>query len=325
VKVGVVGCGHLGSIHARIWAEMPRAEFLGVQDTDAARAEAVVEKHGGRAYGSLEELAAEAEALSVCVPTPAHAEVVSRALAGGCHVLVEKPIASSVEEGERMIREAAAAGKQLMVGHVERFNPAMLAAMGELKKPGFVESIRIAPFVSRGSDVPVVLDLMIHDIDLLCMLLDDEPESLDAAGIPVLTPDVDIANVRLRFKGGCVANLTASRISLKRERKIRFFQPDSYLMVDLMDRRVLRIAKGEGFEGAVARALMDPSSLEGLKMESLIEEGELPLPEGEPLGLELSAFHQALEEGRRPPVTGEDGLRALKVAQWILEQVRSHA
>ena len=325
MKVGVVGCGHLGSIHARIWSEMAGAQLVGVQDSDPDRSGPLAERLGCRAFESLEQLAGEVEALSICVPTPAHAEVALEALAGGCHILVEKPIASSVAEGRRMIDEAARAGKQLMVGHVERFNPAMLAAMEHLSSPGFVESIRIAPFVSRGSDVPVIMDLMIHDIDLLCMLLGDEPESLDAAGIPVLTPDVDIANVRLRFRGGCVANLTASRISRKRERKIRFFQPDSYLMVDLMGQRVERVAKGEGFERAVARALSDPSSLEDLRMENIIEEAELPLPEGEPLGLELSAFLEALREGRRPPVTGEDGLRALKVAEWILEQVKSRA
>jgi len=321
VKVGVVGCGHLGGIHARVWSEIPEAELVGIYDIDAARAAEVAGRLGCKAWDSLDELARTAEALSVCVPTPAHRDVALSALDAGCHLLVEKPLAATTGEGEEILGRAESRGLRVMVGHVERFNPAMIAALPYLKKPGFVESTRIAPFVGRGSDVPVVTDLMIHDIDLLCMLLGDEPETLDAAGIPVLTPDVDIANVRLRFAGGCVANLTASRISLKRERKIRFFQSDSYLAVDLMEGRVSRAAKGPGFEAAVMRALGDPTSLSSLRMEELILEDSIEVKKAEPLRLELEAFHRALAGGGTMPVSGEDGLRALRVAERILSQV----
>jgi predicted dehydrogenase len=325
VKVGVIGCGHLGSIHARVWSEIPGADLLGLHDVDESRASELAERLGCKAYSDPALLAREAQALSICVPTPLHRDVALAALEENCHLLVEKPLASSSTEGKEILKAARSKNLKIMVGHVERFNSAMIAALPFLKKPGFVESTRIAPFVSRGIDVPVVTDLMIHDIDLLCMLLDDEPESLDAVGIPVLTPDVDIANVRLRFKGGCVANLTSSRISLKRERKIRFFQSDSYLSVDLMERRVTRAAKGPGFDAAVMRAMADPSTLGDLRMEDLIDEGELSVPEAEPLRLELEAFHEALRLGEPMPVSGEDGLRALKVAERILNQVRGHA
>ncbi len=325
MKVGVLGCGHLGSIHARVWSEIPGAELVGVHDLLRERAEAVAGKLGCAVFDDPAELAGKAEALSICVPTPNHRDVALAALAEGCHLLVEKPLASSSAEGEEILEAAEARKLQVMVGHVERFNPAMIAALPYLNRPGFVESTRIAPFVSRGSDVPVVSDLMIHDIDLLCMLLDDEPESLDAAGIPVLTPDVDIANARLRFKGGCVANLTSSRISLKRERKIRFFQADSYLAVNLMEKKVSRVAKGPGFDAAVMRAMLDPASLSELNMEELIEEGGIEVPDAEPLRLELEAFHDALVKKEPVPVSGADGLRALRVAERILEQVKGNA
>jgi len=314
----------LGSIHARLWAEIHDAELLGVYDIDPDRSSHLAEGFGCAAFGDLHELAGRADALSICVPTPLHHDVALEALADRCHLLIEKPLAASSDEGLRILEASRADGRRIMVGHVERFNPAMLAALPFLGEPGFVESTRIAPFVSRGSDVPVVTDLMIHDIDLLCMLLDDEPETLDAAGIPVLTPGVDIANVRLGFAGGCVANLTASRISLKRERKIRFFQSDSYLSVDLLNGEVKRAAKGPGFEAAVAMALGDPKSLDGLRMESLIEESEIAVKNAEPLRLELEAFLEALLEERPMPVSGEDGLRALRVAERILDQVQRH-
>ncbi|MDP6418441.1 MAG: Gfo/Idh/MocA family oxidoreductase [Candidatus Krumholzibacteria bacterium] len=325
MKVGVVGTGHLGKIHARIYSEIPGVDLVGVQDSDPLVASAVAEERGCLAFESLGELARNCDALSLCVPTFAHHELALEALESSCHILVEKPMARSVAEAEDMVRAASESGRQLMVGHVERFNPVMIEAMKYISQPGFVESHRLSTFVNRGIDVPVVLDLMIHDIDLLCMILDEEPESIDASGVSVLTGDIDIANVRLRFRGGCVANLTASRISRKRERKLRFFQADSYLSLDLMEGRMERVAKVEGFHEKVAAALLAPDLMANLNPEELVHAETLVPTPAEPLRLELEAFLESIRNGGPCPVDAKAGLRALRVAERILQEVRAGA
>jgi predicted dehydrogenase len=322
VILGVVGCGRLGSLHARVYTQIPGVELGGVFDIDPAAAQAVASRHGCRAFESLAALAREADALSICVPTPAHREVALTAAAAGCHLLVEKPIAEDLAGAEAMLAAMRASGRQLMVGHVERFNPAILAAMPLFQSPGFVESHRLAPFTHRGADVPVVLDLMIHDIDLLAMIINDEVQTLDASGVSVLGDDVDIANARLRFSGGCVANITASRISRERLRKIRFFQADSYLSVDLLAGHVEMMRKVPGFGERLAAAKASPAGLAGFKMEELVESVSLPVESAEPLRLELEAFVRAIERDEPVPVTGEDGLRALRLALAIMDKVR---
>ncbi len=322
MKLGVVGCGHLGSIHARVYTEIPGVELVGVHDIDDGAARAVAERNGCPTFGGLPELAARADALSVCVPTTAHRDVALAAMAHDCHILVEKPIAAGLAAAEEMITEADRRGLRLMVGHVERFNPAVLAALPHFDKPGFVESHRLAPFGHRGSEVAVVLDLMIHDIDLLAMIIGDEVESFDASGISVLTGDIDIANARLRFRGGCVANITASRISRERMRKIRFFQPSSYLAVDLMAGRVEMIRKATDFESLLESRLASREGLAGVQLEEMVEPVPVPVEEAEPLRLELEAFVRAVERDQPVPISGEDGLRALRVAMGILEKVR---
>lgn len=324
MKVGVVGCGHLGSIHARVYSEIPNVELVGVHDLDRAAAAAVAEGQGCTLYEELAPLAAAVDALSICVPTPAHAAVALPALELGCHLLVEKPIAHDLPSAERMLEAAAARGLQLMVGHVERFNPAMIAALPHFKSPGFVESHRLSPFGVRGADVAVVLDLMIHDIDLLSMVLGEEVLDLDASGSSVLTRDVDIANARLRFAGGCVANITASRISRERMRKLRFFQADGYISVDLLARRVEFIRKQDDFDLRLASAMAKGERTE-LKLEDFVAPVPVPVADGEPLRLELEAFTDSIRTGQLVPVSGEDGLRALDLAMRILERMhRGH-
>jgi len=321
VKVGVVGCGHLGALHARIYGELPGVELVGVHDSDPAAAARCAERLGCRVWPTLGALAEAAEALSVCVPTPAHRAVALPALAAGCHLLVEKPLAEDLAAGEAIVAAAARRGRQLMVGHVERFNPAMLAALPHLHGPRFVESHRLAPFVARGADVAVVLDLMIHDIDLLAMVIGEAVVDLAASGSSVLTGGVDIANARLRFAGGCVANITASRISRERMRKLRVFQADGYLAIDLLAGQVEFIRKAADFGPRVAAAQAAPEGLAALQLEDLVELVPVPVVKAEPLRLELEAFTRAVAAGQPVPVSGEDGLRALALALRILEAV----
>ena len=323
MKVGVVGCGHLGSIHARVYTEIPGVELCGVHDVDQGKSAAVAERLGCPRHETLASLAAAADALSICVPTTAHCDVAMVALAAGCHVLVEKPIASDLDSARRMVDEAARRGLQLMVGHVERFNPAIIAALPYFVNPGFVESHRLAPFGHRGAEVAVVLDLMIHDIDLLTMILGQPVDDLRASGISVLTPDLDIANARIEFAGGCVANITASRISRERMRKLRFFQSDSYISVDLLAGQVEMYRKSPDFAARLGAALASPGGLAGVQLESFVEPVEIAVTPAEPLRLELEAFVRALEREEPVPVSGEDGLRALDIAYRILERVKS--
>ncbi len=320
LKVGVIGCGHLGSIHARVYNEIPGVELIGVQDRSATAAGAVADKQGCRAYPDLESLAEAADALSICVPTPAHCEVALPALERDCHLLVEKPIAHDIAAAERMLEAADRRGLQLMVGHVERFNPAMIAALPHFDSPGFVESHRLSPFGARGADVAVVLDLMIHDIDLLSMVIGREVLDLDASGSSVLTGDVDIANARLRFDGGCVANITASRISRDRMRKLRFFQADGYLSVDLLAGQVEFIRKRLDFDRLLAGAMAQ--DMAGVQLTDFVEQVPVVVEPGEPLRLELEAFTSALAAGKSVPVDGKDGLRALGLAVKILERMQ---
>lgn len=319
MKVGVLGCGHLGSIHARVYSELPEVTLAGVYDIDPAASARCAERLGCRAYDSLAGLAETVDALSVCVPTPAHRDVALAALERDCHLLVEKPVAHDLRAAEEMLAAAARRNLQLMVGHVERFNPAILAALPHFSAPGFVESHRLSPFGARGAEVAVVLDLMIHDIDLLSMILGEEVESLDASGSSVLTRDVDIANARLRFAGGCVANITASRISRERMRKLRVFQPDGYLAVDLMAGSVEFIRKQADFDLRLAKAVSAPGGMADVHLEDFVEQVAVPVTRAEPLRLELEAFTRAVSAGESVPVSGEDGLRALRLAVRILE------
>ncbi len=233
IRVAVIGVGYLGRFHAQKYAALPECELVGVVDSRPEVAQAVATELGTRAFADCAQLVGRVDAVSIATPTPTHASIATTMLQGGAHVLVEKPITVTPAEAEALIQVARRCDRRLQVGHLERFNPAIVAAEQWLREPRFIECQRLAPFKERGTDVNVVLDLMIHDIDLVQMIVGSAVQSLDAIGTPVFSPEIDIANARLRFANGCVANVTASRVSLKTERKLRVFRDDAYLSIDL--------------------------------------------------------------------------------------------
>jgi predicted dehydrogenase len=262
-----------------------------------------------RAFSDYRELLGQVDAVSVVTPTPSHCEIARAFLERGAHVLVEKPITETIEQAQTLIATAKRAGRVLQVGHLERFNPAVLAAESVLVSPGFIECARLAPFRERGTDVNVVLDLMIHDIDLVQMIVGGELTSLDAIGTPVFSDEIDIANARLKFAGGCVANVTASRVSLKTERKLRVFCSDAYVSIDLQQKILTVIRRrAESVEGQL------PVQIE-----------EQSFEQGDALMSEIQAFIAAVRGQRKVVVTAEDGLRALRTAIAITERVRGRA
>lgn len=312
--MGVVGAGGLGVHHVRILRDLCGDRFAGFVDENPARANEVATSLGVTAHSSLDALLDVADALSIVVPTTSHHAVASRALARGKHVFVEKPFTVTLAEADELIALAASAGVLLQVGHVERFNRAVRAAMPFVDAPRFIESDRLAPFNPRGSDVAVVLDLMIHDLDLVHTLVRQPVQDVQAMGMPVLTPQVDIANARLTFANGAVANITASRVSRERLRKLRIFQRSGYISLDLA------AGSGEYFR---LRPDFDPSQLARAPraLEEFVERVPLEAPEGEPLVLELTQFLGALL-GRNPvAVSGAEGREALDAALRIVSAI----
>ncbi|MBA3889191.1 MAG: Gfo/Idh/MocA family oxidoreductase [Gemmatimonadaceae bacterium] len=314
VKVGVVGAGGLGYHHVRILREAEDVEFVGFHESRPDRAAQVASELGATAFDSLDALIAATDALTIVVPTPAHYVVAKRALEAGRHLLVEKPLAATLAEADALVTLAASQRVVLQTGHVERFNRAVRAALPYVDKPRFIESNRLAQFNPRGADVAVVLDLMIHDIDLVRVLVGGRVESLSAVGVPVLTPTVDIANARLTFESGAVANITASRVSRERMRKLRIFQPSGYLSLDL------GAGTGEFFR---LRRDMDLRELAtaARSIEEFVERVPLEAPEGEPLRLEFASFLQAIRGEADVVVSGEDGREALAVALGIVSEI----
>ena len=300
IDVGVVGVGHLGKHHARLYAQTEGARLVGVMDRDRQRAEAIASEYGCRVFDNEEDLAASTTAVSVAVPTECHRDVAVKLLEAGVHVLIEKPLARSIEEAERINRAAEERDRIVMVGHTERFNPAVRALAAAVCKPRFFEIHRLAAFSARSTDIDVVLDLMIHDLDLLLALDGSEPLSVDAVGIVALTDKIDIANARIRFESGCVANLTASRISPEPVRRFRVFQAGTYLSCDTGRRTVDR-------HRLVLQEDGSPKILHD----------RLPVEETEPLAVELAAFIEAVRVGERPEIDGRQGQRALELAHRV--------
>jgi len=311
LKVGVIGVGSLGQHHARVFSEIKEVELVGVADSDQQRASEIAAKNKTKAFSDYRELLKETQAVSVVVPTSLHYAVAKEVIASGNHLLLEKPITSKIEEAEELVDLAEKGSIKLQVGHIERFNPAIRAASSHINDPKFIECTRIAPFVTRGTDVPVVLDLMIHDIDIILSFVRSPLKNISAIGFNLVSEKEDIANARLEFANGCVANVTASRISAKKERKIRFFQRNAYINVDYMKPEV-KVYKLKG----------EPKGV--LDLAKMVDYRELKLDKVEPLKAELSAFVDCLINGREPLVTGHDGLMALQVAGNILETIEKH-
>jgi predicted dehydrogenase len=318
LRVGVVGVGHLGRFHTRVFSELGACELVGVHDSDAARAAEIASEYGTTAIADLGELLGSVDAVSIATPTVSHHKVASCCLEAGVHVFIEKPVAKTVDEAREIVDLGREKGLAVQVGHIERFNPAVRAAMAVLDAPKFIEVHRLGVFVPRGTDVAVVLDLMIHDIDLILGTVDSDVTSIEAVGIPVLSPSIDIANARLSFADGCVANITASRVSREKVRKIRFFQPDAYVTVDTLKPRAQVFRRKEVSEDRLRRIVS--GEIEG-GLGDVVDYEDLPLDSQDSLELELGAFVDAASGRSAPLVSGEDGLRALEVAMEILRQI----
>lgn len=313
-RVGVVGVGHLGYHHARIYAALGEAELVGVADCDPANAAKATADFGAPSFASVDELVAQGiQAASVAVPTSAHRDVALRLLDAGVDVLVEKPLAVNVAEAEDMARAAEAHGRILQVGHIERFNGAVIALFDAVRRPRFIECHRLSPYPNRGDDVSVVLDLMIHDIEILLAMDRSGIAAVDAVGVPVFSKFEDIANARIRFNSGCVANVTASRVSVERMRKIRIFEQDAYMSTDYKDQQVL-----------VYRKKVDAPEAPTNPMD-LIDIEPLDVQREEPLRLELESFLRCVRERSTPVVSGQDGLAALRLAEEIMATIRAQA
>jgi predicted dehydrogenase len=303
LRAAVIGVGYLGRFHAQKYRDHDRVTLVGVVDASQARAAEVAGEVGCPAFTDHRQLFGQVDLVSIAVPTQYHYAVAKECLEHGIHVLLEKPITQTVAEADELIRIAAARNLVLQVGHLERFNPAVIALQGVLSNPLFIESHRLAPFKPRGTDVNVVLDLMIHDIDILLSLVRHPITTVNSVGVPVLSGEVDIANARLQFANGCVANVTASRASRETLRKIRIFQKDAYISIDYQNRSIAIFKRQAG-------ANMIPG-LPDIVME------ERTFAQGDPLRDEIGAFIVAVCDGTPPVVSGEDGKRALEVAMQI--------
>lgn len=318
MKVGVVGVGSLGFHHARLLRTIPEVSEVVIHDSDTARQNEVAAELSLDAVDSLEALIQRVDAAVIAVPTPSHESVACSLLSHGIHTLIEKPIADTLAAADRILDTAESTGALVQTGHVERFNGALRACEPYLENPLFVESHRLAPYQPRGTDVAVVLDLMIHDLDLVLSLMPDGVRSISAVGVPVLTSSPDIANARLEFEAGGVANLTASRVSAERMRKIRFFQRSGYISLDLAagTGEFLRLKPGQVFEPG--------SPLIGSRLEDLVERIQLTSDGAEPLRFELTRFVAAVL-GREPvAVSGAQGRTALAVALEIISRIEDH-
>jgi predicted dehydrogenase len=318
LRVGVIGVGHLGRFHTRVYSVLSSCELVGVYDDDRTRSGVIADEFSTRAFDSMSELLNGVEAVSIAVPTMAHHRVGLQCLKSGVHTLIEKPIASTVSEAEELVAAAEERDLRLQIGHIERFNQAIRAALREIDSPMFVEAHRLGVFAPRGTDVPVVLDLMIHDIDLILAAVDSSLERIDAVGVPILSPNVDIANARLTFADGCVANLTASRVSRERTRKIRFFQSDAYISVDCMAPKVEIFRKKDVSPERLLE--IATGKIEG-GLDDVVDFTTPAMDGADALEMELASFLRSVSAGESPAVSGEDGLKALEVATEILRQI----
>ncbi len=308
LKVGVIGVGHLGEYHVQKYKAIPTAELVGIVDTDLERANEIARRYGTRVFRERSELLDMVDGVSLVVPTEMHFDVAKDILSKGVHLLIEKPITYKAEPADTLIRMAREKDLVLQVGLIERFNPAVVKMESILKRPVFIESHRMNEFTTRGIDVDVVLDLMIHDLDIILHVVPSEIKEVHAVGMSVITGKTDVANVRIIFENGTVANLTASRVSNKTLRKIRVFQPDAYISVNCAKREI-----------SVIRL---DSELRGTDDYPQITSDKIKFPDSDPLNDEISSFVNAAMNGSSPVVTGQDGRRALEVALGIIDQIK---
>lgn len=308
LRAGVIGVGYLGNFHAQKYAELENVELVGVADASLARAQEIATALSTKAFQDYHELIAQVDLVSIVVPTDLHHSIARECLDSDVHILLEKPITITVEEAEDLIKLAHERNKVFQVGHLERFNPAIMALDGKLNNPMFIESHRLAPFKIRGTDVNVVMDLMIHDIDIILNLVQSDIRSVSAVGVPVLSGGIDIANARLEFENGCVANVTASRVSREGVRKLRIFQPDAYFSIDYNLREITMANKksGELDEQGVPVIALDKETF----------------AQADALMSEIKAFINSITTGKPPVVSGEDGKRALEVALTINKDIK---
>ncbi|MCX6120208.1 MAG: Gfo/Idh/MocA family oxidoreductase [Ignavibacteriales bacterium] len=322
LRVGVIGVGHLGSLHAKMYAEISSVKLVGVYDLDSQRAEKLAAEFGIKAFSTLDNLLSQVEAVSIATVTQSHYDVAMQVIKRGVHLLIEKPITATIEQAKALTERAEINGLKLQVGHIERFNPAILALEPYNITPLFIESHRLAQFNPRGSDVAVVLDLMIHDIDLILSLVKSKVSRIDANGIAVISDTPDIANARLQFENGCVANVTASRISQNKMRKMRLFQRDAYISIDFAQglAEVFRLVDEQ--TPNVKSTMMLGKIDQGQHKRIIIYE-QPEVQEVNALKYELERFIESVQKNSETPVTGRDGLHALEVAQEILQKIES--
>jgi len=310
IKTAVIGVGHLGQAHARVHASLEHSELVAVCDTNESQGRSIAERHATRYVRDYRELLDQVEAVSIATPTINHHEATLAFLEAGVHVLVEKPIARTLEEADEMIGAAESKNLILQVGHIERFNPAFVALSARIGRPRFFEAHRMAVFTPRSLDIDVVMDLMVHELDIIASLVKCEVVKLDAVGVPILTPRIDLANARLEFADGCVANITASRVSGERLRKLRVFQPNEYYSLDYAEQQV-------------AMLKLTPPKSPGELPE--IAAGGLPIEKREPLLAEIESFIAAVQSRTPPAVSGAEGRRALALAIDVLEKIKAHS
>jgi predicted dehydrogenase len=322
LNVGVIGVGHLGSLHAKMYSQIPAVNFVGVYDADLQRAEKLAAEFGIKAFSTLDDLLSQVEAVSIATATQSHYDVAMQVIKRGVHLLIEKPITATIEQAKAVTERAETKGLKLQIGHIERFNPAILALEPYNITPLFIESHRLAQFNPRGSDVAVVLDLMIHDIDLILSLVKSKVTRIDANGIAVISNTPDIANARLQFENGCVANVTASRISQNKMRKMRLFQRDAYISIDFAQglAEVFRLVDEQ--TPNVKPTLMLGKIDQGQHKRIIVYE-QPEVQEVNALKYELERFVESIQKNTETPVTGHDGLHALEVAQEILQKIEA--
>ena len=319
IKCGVAGVGSLGQHHARIYAALPNVEFMGIFEANDERAKEICERHNCRRFETIEELGEACDAISVVVPTDKHALVAIPLLEKKCHLLIEKPITATLEEAECVLAAAQANGCIVQVGHIEHFNPVMTFMEKHIDRPGYITAERLAPYTPRGTEVGVVLDLMIHDIGIVLALVKSPIRKIDSVGISVLSKTEDIANARIEFESGCVANLSASRMSLKKNREIRIFQDNAYISLDFMNQKGHLVKKND----IIAYGLKLKVGLAKAGDASSIPVQDLPIEKDEPLKLELQHFTESVSERTQPKVGASLGKTALEVAIAITEQIKA--